>query len=50
MQPKGRQRMREAGDARRGFALPKAVYLEVQPPELMPTTKCSAAGATAVLS
>ncbi|CAN0296599.1 unnamed protein product, partial [Ectocarpus sp. 12 AP-2014] len=28
MQPKGRQRMREAGDARRGFALPKAVLVK----------------------
>lgn len=31
MQPKGRQRMREAGDARRGFALPKAVISKVRP-------------------
>lgn len=31
MQPKGRQRMREAGDARRGFALPKAVISKVPP-------------------
>ncbi len=29
MQPKGRPRMREAGDARRGFSLPKAVVLKV---------------------
>ncbi|CAM9385939.1 unnamed protein product, partial [Hapterophycus canaliculatus] len=28
MQPKGRQRMRESGDARRGFALPKTVLLK----------------------
>ncbi|CAM9719375.1 unnamed protein product [Scytosiphon promiscuus] len=28
MQPKGRQRLRESGDARRGFALPKTVLLK----------------------
>lgn len=44
MQPKGRQRMREAGDARRGFALPKAVISKVGAPgrtQNKRTTACS---------